>query len=32
MTEIQHNELQFFLQNFKELFNGTLGTWGTDAV
>ena len=28
----QRNELLKLLQNFEELFDGTLGTWKTDPV
>ena len=32
MTERQSNELLKLLQNFKELFDGTLGTWEKDQL
>ena len=32
LIEIQHNELLKLLQNFKQLFSGTLVTWKTDPV
>ena len=31
-TEVQRNEFLKLLQNFEELFHGTLGTWKTDPV
>ena len=32
LIEIQRNELLKLLQNFEELFDGTLGTWKTYTV
>ena len=32
LTETQRKELLELLQNFEELFDGTLGTWKTDPV
>ena len=32
LTETPHNELLKLLQNFEELFDGTLGIWKTDPV
>ena len=32
LTMTQRNDLLKLLEKFKELFNGTLGTWKTDPV
>ena len=32
LTKTQRNDLLKLLQNFKELFDGTLGTWKIDPV